>query len=208
MTKIIEHKIKEAYNNGHSYKSIMHEFNVSYGTICGIIGKFKLAGRKLKIKLIGKNKAKCSRCHKIRPLSRFSVGHSTKKYYYSFCNTCHQGKRTIYYNTNIESRLKLIYTHLKSKAKKLNLKFFISFEEFKNIYNKQNNKCYYTGFTMTTKLGNGASKFAISVDQIIPGKGYTKDNIVFCTRFANSIKSNLSKQELRKWIKAIYQHIN
>jgi hypothetical protein len=47
-----------------------------------------------------------------------------------------------------------------------------------------------------------------SIDRIDSSKGYIKDNIVLCCARANTIKMDLSLEDLKIWIKDINNTIN
>lgn len=75
-----------------------------------------------------------------------------------------------------------------------------------NMLEKQNNKCAKTGipFEISTGRGiNGRSPWSISVDQIIPNKGYTKDNIQLVCLMYNLCKGVWSEDKVKQFTKAI-----
>lgn len=47
----------------------------------------------------------------------------------------------------------------------------------------------------------------ISIDKIIPEKGYVEGNVVLCTNRVNTIKSDLSLEEMKEWIPSWYQKV-
>ncbi len=66
---------------------------------------------------------------------------------------------------------------------------------------KQNNKCFYTDIDMIWSIGyiDGARRinpFAISIERIDSAKGYTKDNCVLCSWWANCSKGAGTIEEL------------
>ena len=71
----------------------------------------------------------------------------------------------------------------------------------------QEHRCFYTNEIMETKLGDGIKRNQLSVDRIIPENGYTKENIVFCLYIVNNAKTDLTIDELRKWIPDWYNKI-
>ena len=52
--------------------------------------------------------------------------------------------------------------------------------------------CAYTGTPMTHKRGTGRVGTNISLDRIDNTKGYTKDNITFCTADFNDLKGSVT----------------
>ena len=62
----------------------------------------------------------------------------------------------------------------------------ITIEDLKEIYEKQDGKCFWLGIPMSLEeLYVSHSPFAPSVDRIDNEKGYHSDNIVLTTHFAN-----------------------
>lgn len=52
--------------------------------------------------------------------------------------------------------------------------------------------CAYTGIQMTHKRGKGRIGTNISLDRIDNTKGYTKENIIFCTADFNDLKGSVT----------------
>jgi len=78
---------------------------------------------------------------------------------------------------------------LKNSAKKRGIFFNLSREDVKWILEQE--KCFYTGVKFKPN-----SKQARSIDRIDSNDGYTRNNIVVCTKRINELKSNLSYKEI------------
>lgn len=76
-----------------------------------------------------------------------------------------------------------------------------------DLLEKQNYKCALSGRPLTCKLNKG-TKFPTnaSVDRIIPGGPYTKDNIQLVCRALNSWRADLTVDEFRDWCKSVVEH--
>jgi hypothetical protein len=74
------------------------------------------------------------------------------------------------------------YGVYKSTAKRRNIDFNITKEEFKKLWNKP---CYYCGSEIV----------GIGVDRLDNTKGYQVDNIVPCCAWCNKMKLNYTKEE-------------
>ena len=78
------------------------------------------------------------------------------------------------------------------------------------MYEDQNGKCALTGFDMT--LGSSddlvEKRYAASPDRINNELGYTKDNVWLVAARANSIKSDMTLEELIEWCDAVSQHLS
>lgn len=75
-----------------------------------------------------------------------------------------------------------------------------------NQYKLQDGKCYYTGYKFD--YTQPRSPFSISVDKLIPNKGYTVGNIVLCTQSMNTMKLNMSISEFIDHLKSIKDGLN
>tara|TARA_B100002019_G_C20893534_1_gene414626 strand:- start:140 stop:472 length:333 start_codon:yes stop_codon:yes gene_type:complete len=78
------------------------------------------------------------------------------------------------------------------------------------MYDDQNGKCALTGFDMT--LGSSDDpverRYAASPDRIDNERGYTLDNVWLVAARANSIKSDMTIEELIEWCEAVSKHLN
>ncbi|NBN99704.1 MAG: hypothetical protein EBV19_10780, partial [Flavobacteriia bacterium] len=84
------------------------------------------------------------------------------------------------------------------------LEINISIEDLKEIYNKQNGKCFW--FNVSLDINSVLEKgnlLSMSVDRIDNNKGYTKDNIVICCRFANLGRQDCNFDRFKDIIKYI-----
>lgn len=62
----------------------------------------------------------------------------------------------------------------------------ISIEDIKDLWEKQNGKCYWLGIDMSLEdLEIKDSPFAVSVERLDNNLGYINGNIVLASRFAN-----------------------
>lgn len=100
-----------------------------------------------------------------------------------------------------------IYSHLHKWRKRSSVKSDLTFDYLKDLWNKQNGKCYYTNVDLTDiKTGhskrhiNGITITAFtdhgpSLDKIVPEKGYVKGNVVFCSRKINTTKLDRTPEQ-------------
>ena len=214
MRKKLISELKRLYVQKLTYGEISKELGMSRGWINTNITRLAKKGLRLhrnpaRIKLIGKNKARCKVSNQVFPITCFSLEkRKNGTCQRAFCNKCRYKQNNENIKRRFDTWLKHAYNLLHNHAKQKNVLFNITLIELKNLYEKQKGLCYYTGFSMLTIAGNGHNKYAFSVDRINPGKGYTKNNIVLCTRFANRVKANLSMKEYRKWVTALYSKLS
>ena len=106
------------------------------------------------------------------------------------------------YMSTLTAYLKELYNSAKRRNKKSRMgrkihHFDLEWIEFTNVFWNQVETlggiyCAYTGQAMTHKRGTGRLGTNISLDRIDNTKGYTKDNIIFCTISFNDLKGSVT----------------
>lgn len=99
-----------------------------------------------------------------------------------------------------------VYGAYKINAKKRNVSFELSFEQFLE-FTQQN--CYYCGSGPSSIMkGNGNGRFIYQgIDRVDNTKGYTKENCVPCCKRCNWKKKDQSFEEFIDDIKKIYTYL-
>ena len=108
--------------------------------------------------------------------------------------------------TEIVAQLKYLLAVAKTRANRAGIKFNMSLDEALHIYYSQDGKCAYSKKTFTMGIPN--CPFKMSPDQIIPGGGYTKENVQFVTSTINKMKLNLTPKVFVQVITDIYKNLN
>jgi len=108
-----------------------------------------------------------------------------------------------------ESGFNQLYTSYKMNAKKRNIEFLLTREEFKTL-TKQN--CYYCGEEPKQVVSNKecvdhSSYVYNGIDRIDNTKGYTKNNCVSCCGIHNKMKMCMSYHEFIDNIKKIVNYL-
>lgn len=80
------------------------------------------------------------------------------------------------------------------------LEYNLDLKFIKEMWDKQNGKCYYTGQKMNF-LPNYYDSF--SIDRMVSSGGYTKDNVCLCTAVINWMKSDMNDVEFIRTCKQI-----
>lgn len=88
------------------------------------------------------------------------------------------------------------YIHIFKSAMKRDIKFNISYDEFKSLY--KHKYCFYT----EKKL----KEINISIDRVDNNKGYVSGNCVVCDRELNARKNNLSIPDIEIIYNGILKH--
>ena len=78
-----------------------------------------------------------------------------------------------------------------------NIEIDVDFDFIKNLWDKQNGLCYYTGIKMvfSGRIDRFQSWDCPSLDRKDPSKGYTKNNLCWCIFAVNSFKNSLTEKE-------------
>lgn len=197
--------VKQLHSNGLSNKAIASQMGFTQHAIGRIVKELKLRPHHKGHLEIYEDKGRCIKCKEMQPLNYFK--HSRKRGYDRICKTCYYIKRNQRMSKNLSSGLKHRAARCHSVAKKQKIPFNIDGAYLLDIYNKQNGKCFYTDRIMNTDFGIGASSDSISVDRVIPAQGYVKGNVVLCCRKINSVKNDLSLEEIKSYMPNWFQRL-
>ena len=157
-----------------------------------------------------KTKLKCRNCSEYKIPEDFDVD-NTKPYRGNRDTRCKHCKAVSAKNRrtqrNRTDALDRIFIErlcgARTRAKIKNLYFDLTIEDLENIYRDQNGCCALSGIPMTYAIGKGRVPTNISIDQIDPGKGYTRSNIQLVCMAVNQMKSDLCITELLVFCKGI-----
>ena len=88
-----------------------------------------------------------------------------------YCKRCQQERELVYRTTldpqsNLQFKLRHCLYSAKSRAKKLNLEFNLTYEYIEYLYNSQTGLCAISGIPMTMEYGSGILDTNISVDTL------------------------------------------
>lgn len=142
---------------------------------------------------------KCFVCGEWFPADKFDQAGGNKYIYRDGldkrCHTCKiEQNRVARANYSDEKRLKKIlqdrWLNARTRAKHKNRVFDITKEDLMELWNNQEGKCAISKLPMTYTTDNGRNPYNVSVDQINPSKGYTKDNIQLVCMCVNQLKSD------------------
>lgn len=173
-------------------------------------------------------KVKCAHCgnefQKLKSEYNRKIKNKTKNF---FCNlkcsghyfdTKHLDKYRKIYSKNIKnyssnrldqySSLKYYLNKSVYRSKKKGIRSDLTLEYLKELWEKQNGTCPYTGIKMQlprTTSDEDIKKTPIkaSLDQIIPSKGYIKGNVEFVCYSINTAKNDFTKEQMVDFINQI-----
>ena len=142
-------------------------------------------------------KLKCHLCGKFLDVSEF--GKKKNKYrddHDSRCRSCRTAqnrsvKSKYDESTRLSKVLQMRYLCAKERAFRFNIPFDITKEYLKELWDKQSGICAISGIPMTFDVNKGRIWTNVSIDQINPRGGYTKDNVQLVCMAVNQMKSDL-----------------
>lgn len=161
------------------------------------------------IDMVSETEAKCRKCSEIKSINEFQWGRKGQKYEYkfSYCNECRKKQNYLSLNSDVNRFLADRFNRLKRRAKKNNIPCTITKSEFIQQYYNQNGLCFYTDSKMICEVGSELHRDSLSIDKLIPEKGYILSNFVFATHRINTCKNDLSLDEIQKWMPLWHERI-
>ena len=213
MSKFDEKKdeLLRLFNEGLSNRQIAKELEVHHSSVSNWLKKLNISRSQHQqpIEIIDENNAKCSKCNEIKPLNEFQFGRkgTDQEYRFSYCNSCR--KKQTYDNLNSDYRkfIKNSFQKLKRRANTENIPFDLTYEYIIDMYEELNGECFYSNSKMILEVGKGHNANSLSFDKIIPEIGYVEGNVVLCSNRFNTIKSDLSLEELKIYTPMFYEKI-
>ena len=149
---------------------------------------------------------KCRECREYKSEIEYHTD-STQKYRNSkaqMCKACEanraRDKRLKDMPDDLTKVLASVYNGIHTRAAK---QHEMSKQYLQELYEQQGGKCAISGIHLTYKRGKGRFPYNISADQIVPGNGYTKDNVQLVCSQVNMMKGTLSTDELISICKSI-----
>lgn len=111
--------------------------------------------------------------------------------------------------------LKVQYSHLKRRNKKMGFGDVLDFETFTRL---SKGSCKYCGLEYSKEIEDRLNESKKSkrlsdhilkcngIDRVDNKKGYVKDNCVSCCKYCNFAKHTMTEDEFYKWIKKVYEY--
>lgn len=153
----------------------------------------------------------------LRPCSTCSeILSASSEYFYqkkdgslsSECRNCFRqrsskNQKTRHHAGGIDYHLSYVMRGVRHRARKNAIECNIDAEFLKTLFKKQEGLCAISGILLTFIKGQGHIQTNASIDRIDPAKGYVKDNIQLVANQVNTMKSNLSLEQLIAWCAVI-----
>ena len=105
-----------------------------------------------------------------------------------------QKKYMLEYKTR-DGGMRLYYTQVKNRASRKGAVFSLTFEDFVQAI-PEDRKCPVFGIDMLGPLDEGDRWSKMTIDRLVPSRGYVPGNITFISNKANTIKSDITDPEM------------
>lgn len=111
--------------------------------------------------------------------------------------------------------LKVQYSHLKRRNKKMGFSDVVSLDLFERL---SKSPCKYCGLEhskeIEDRLSDSKKNRKVSdhilkcngIDRVDSSKGYTKENSVACCKYCNFAKHTMSENDFYKWVRRVYEY--
>jgi transposase len=147
----------------------------------------------------------CETCTQWKPIDDFrhyTNRHGRVRFFKARrCNACRLAEETRRVNSDPALFFRRLATGLQRRSHVHSLPFDLDADYLAELYTLQGGKCFYTDTPIACQTQLFKNKHhSLSVDRVVPERGYTKGNIVLTTARINSVKSNLSLAEIESWM--------
>ena len=121
------------------------------------------------------------------------------------CKPCYSAAQRLAPNT--DSTYKVLMASVKSGARKRGIDYSLSFEQFKNIVQRQ---CFWCNTEPPLKNPKGERMPTMpapanGIDRLDNSMGYVYNNCVASCQMCNVAKNNHSEEEFLAWVKRLYE---
>lgn len=158
---------------------------------------------KKKLDRVDDEHARCCVCTEVQLLKHFG----DKDGYYATCHACRYKARAERMSNDLEYFFRDRLVTIRSRAAVYQVFCYLEVHHLMEIYERQQGKCFYTGVPLNLHRGTKKLPDGLSVDRIDNMGPYTSRNVVLCTNKANTVKSNLTMDEIREWLPGWYGRI-
>ena len=159
----------------------------------------------------GNGMVECTKCGRELPREELPWGRVTKHpYQLSYCRACTTAAVVANTRKSVPQYLKHRQRALKSRSREAGIAFDLPGAYLAELYEQQQGKCFYTDEEMKVYFGtkkSGARRDSLSIDKIIPERGYVKGNVVLCIMRANRVKFDCTLEEVARWMPEWHRRI-
>jgi transposase-like protein len=196
--------VNECYKNGMDPPEISARVGVPYRPLCGWMSAHHMPSRRWhKAAPIVREDGQmfCVHCESWKPSDAFRK-HVTRKGRVRFfqarlCGKCADLKHI----EQVNGDPRRVFGRICNRVRKIDPACDLDVAYLTGLYAKQQGKCFYTDLPLPCRLRPyHERKQSLSVDRIVPGRGYMKGNVVLTSFRINSLKSDATLDEMRCWM--------
>lgn len=207
LTPELEAKIRAEYAINPNFVAICKKLELNYDYMRSVFKKMGLKNvRNSTIIWVDDTHVECSKCSKILLFNDLETirtkGDTITKI--SYCRECRTKQAIKNNNTSLDNYLANRIRKIRNRSKENNIIFDLTIKDLLGLYESQEGKCFYTGeilhFPANEQITETIRKQLLSIDKIIPSKGYVKENVVLCSVRANNIKGDMTLEEMEVWL--------
>ncbi len=149
----------------------------------------------------------CNRCQSFKPTTLFSNNSARHDGLNSRCMSCAQDQgatparieRLRQKRNNFDGWLSLLFSKKKTECTKHGIPIDITIDYLLDQWDAQDGCCYYS----RVKLEFNSIKInSAQLDRVVPSKGYTVGNVVWCSKGINNLKNDATVKELSDFLSA------
>lgn len=161
------------------------------------------------LQIVDDHHARCTRCHQVKPLDGWPVQrrNGAIQFRLSYCVDCRRRQINKAQNKSVAKNISGRFTRLQARARHLGVVCTITREQFLAQWVSQQMRCFYTDVPLLVSYGKGKNPRACSVDKIEPHLGYVQGNVVFAANRINTMKHDVTLQEMKEWMPKWYARV-
>jgi len=142
----------------------------------------------------------CNKCNLSKQISEFGRHKKQPDGVRTVCKECRKQESFLHYK-DIDKQKHLLNA-IKARAKNQGLSFNLQYDDLTPpkvcpVFNVE--------ISRIKPHSNNSKRFSISIDRIIPEKGYVKDNIQIISQLANVMKHDASIDELKMFARWVFK---
>lgn len=146
----------------------------------------------------------CNYCKVFKSPSEYQI--NSCGYLIGTCRDCRSQQEYSRRVKSVDVWLSTKLSKYKHSSLKQNIGYDLDADYVRVLYGKQCQKCFYSDVHLN--FGHSTSiRYGMSIDKVIPERGYVKGNVVLAQTRINSAKSDFSLDEMKLWMPEWYRRI-
>jgi hypothetical protein len=157
---------------------------------------------------VDEHHSRCVTCDEVVPNEEFALVRSRSDgRRLSKCRPCRNAQMRAARVASPEAFFTDRCRRLKVRAKKLGMDFDLTPEFLVAMFERQQHQCFYTDDLLDISIGTNDKRRSIAVDRVDNERGYVQGNVVLCLSRVNSIKDDVSLDEMARWMPGWHERV-